>query len=148
MGESAEPVRFYLELTFCCNFNFFLFLFLFFFFFFFLVFTGRKKMFILNIEVYKLLFYNKISVYTKDLMLFCQQMLNRPSKFDCIMTSRQTLSPQLRIFWYALCRMTSGLCRLRKGFESCLNVSVLSCGHSLLLWTYTLDFYLNLAFSF
>lgn len=55
-------------------------------------------MLILNVEVYKLLCYNKISVYTKDLMLFCQQMLNRPSKFDCIMTSRQTLPPQLRIF--------------------------------------------------
>ncbi|EDL86446.1 rCG65873 [Rattus norvegicus] len=36
------------------------------------VFTGRKKILILNVDVYKLLCYNKISVYTKDLMLFCQ----------------------------------------------------------------------------
>lgn len=29
-------------------------------------------MLILNVEVYKLLYYNKINVYTKDLMLLCQ----------------------------------------------------------------------------
>jgi hypothetical protein len=29
-------------------------------------------MLILNVEVYKLLCYNEISVYIKDLMLFCQ----------------------------------------------------------------------------
>lgn len=66
MGESAEPVRFYLELMFCCNFNFS------FSFFFFFGFHWKEKDAHFKCNVYKLLCYNKINVYTKDLMLFCQ----------------------------------------------------------------------------
>lgn len=59
MEKSAEPVGVYLELTFS-DVTLFLIIFSFSFF----VFNGRKKMLIVNVEVYKLLCYIKTNVYT------------------------------------------------------------------------------------
>lgn len=81
-------------------------------------------MLILNVAVYKLLCYNKINVYTKDLMLFCQKRCSTdlPS-LTCIMTPCQTLSP----FVFFIRTLQDDLRAVQielKGFESCLNVSV------------------------
>lgn len=74
-------------------------------------------------------------------------MLNRPSKFDL---HNDIMSNFVSLTSYFLIRTLQDDLRAvqieLKGFESCLNVSVTECGHSLLPWTCTLDFYPNLAF--
>lgn len=76
-------------------------------------------------------------------------MLNRPSKFDL---HNDIMSNFVSLTSYFLIRTLQDDLRAvqieLKGFESCLNVSVIECGHSLLPWTCTLDFYPNLAFFF
>ena len=144
MGESAEPVGVYLEFTFSV-----VTLFLIFFFFLFFGFHWKEKMLILNVEVYKLLCYNKTNVYTKDLMLFYQNRCSTwPSEFDL---HNDIMSNFVSLTSYFLIRTLQDDLRAMqielKGCESCLNVSVTGwCGYSLLQWTCTHDFYLNLAF--
>lgn len=106
-------------------------------------------MLILNVEVYKLLCYNKTNVYTKDLMLFYQNRCSTwPSEFDL---HNDIMSNFVSLTSYFLIRTLQDDLRAMqielKGCESCLNVSVTGwCGYSLLQWTCTHGFYLNLAF--
>ena len=99
--------------------------------------------------MYKLLCYNKTNVYTKDRMLFYQNRCSTwPSKFDL---HNDIMSNFVSLTSCFLIRTLQDDLRAKqielKGCESCLNVSVTGwCGYSLLQWTCTHDFYLNLTF--
>ena len=107
----------------CCNFIFIFFYFNFF------GFHWKEKMLILNVEVYKLLCYNKTNVYTKDRMLFYQNRCSTwPSKFDL---HNGVMSNFVSLTSYFLIRTLQDDLRAMqielKGCESCLNVSVTGC---------------------